>query len=83
MLKICGEKKPLSNYSFKLGVMNTLKVRQYRQTIPVRWLKFYSFIKLKRDKKNVRSIIIRIKTYDNRLNLGKSYMKLIFLTYGL
>lgn len=51
MLKICGEKKPLSNYSFKLGVMNTLKVRQYRQTIPVRWLKFYSFIKLKRDKK--------------------------------
>lgn len=31
--------------------MNTLEVRQYRQTIPVRWLKFYSFIKLKRQRK--------------------------------
>lgn len=34
--------------------MNTLEVRQYRQTIPVRWLKSYSFIKIKRDKEKYK-----------------------------
>lgn len=53
------EKKTLSNYSFKLSVMNTLEVREYRQTIPVRWLRFYSFIKLKGDKE-------KYKIYNNK-----------------
>lgn len=53
------EKKTLNNYSFKLSVMNTLEVREYRQTIPVRWLRFYSFIKLKGDKE-------KYKIYNNK-----------------